>query len=162
MKRLLPIVGLLLTTIMLQAQILDPVSFRTEFNKVSDDVAEIVFTATIDPGWHIYSTDLGEGGPISASFVLERATGAHEDGKLLPVGNEQAVYDNLFGMDVRYFEKTAKFVQRIRLEGGAYRVEGYLEYAASEWRAILNMLPATTRIVCHPARCHLCLQARPT
>ena len=130
MKRLLSIVGLLLTTIMLQAQILDPVSFRTEFNKVSDDVAEIVFTATIDPGWHIYSTDLGEGGPISASFVLERATGAREDGKLLPVGNEQAVYDKLFGMDVRYFEKTAKFVQRIRLEGGAYRVEGYLEYAA--------------------------------
>ena len=130
MKKLLSIVGLLLTTIMLQAQILDPVSFRTEFNKVSDDVAEIVFTATIDPGWHIYSTDLGEGGPISASFNLERATGAHEDGKLLPVGNEQAVYDKLFGMDVRYFEKTAKFVQRVRLEGGTYRLEGYLEYAA--------------------------------
>jgi thiol:disulfide interchange protein DsbD len=115
---------------MLQAQILDPVSFRTEFNKVSDDVAEIVFTATIDPGWHIYSADLGEGGPISASFNLERATGAHEDGKLLPVGNEQAVYDKLFGMDVRYFENNAKFVQRIRLEGGTYRLEGYLEYAA--------------------------------
>ncbi len=130
MKKLLSIVGLLLTTILLQAQILDPVSFRTEFNKVSDDVAEIVFTATIDPGWHIYSTDLGEGGPISASFNLERATGAHEDGKLLPVGNEQAVYDKLFGMDVRYFEKTAKFVQRVRLEGGTYRLEGYLEYAA--------------------------------
>ena len=130
MKKLLSIVGFLLATIMLQAQILDPVSFRTEFNKVSDDVAEIVFTATIDPGWHIYSTDLGEGGPISASFNLERATGAHEDGKLLPVGNEQAVYDKLFGMDVRYFEKTAKFVQRVRLEGGTYRLEGYLEYAA--------------------------------
>ena len=130
MKKLLSIVGFLLAAIMLQAQILDPVSFRTEFNKVSDDVAEIVFTATIDPGWHIYSTDLGEGGPISASFNLERATGAHEDGKLLPVGNEQAVYDKLFGMDVRYFEKTAKFVQRVRLEGGTYRLEGYLEYAA--------------------------------
>ncbi len=130
MKRLLSVIGLFLTTIMLQAQILDPVSFRTEFNKVSDDVAEIVFTATIDPGWHIYSADLGEGGPISASFNLERATGAHEDGKLLPVGNEQAVYDKLFGMDVRYFENNAKFVQRIRLEGGTYRLEGYLEYAA--------------------------------
>ena len=130
MKKLLILSGLLLTSLFIQAQILEPVSFSTEFNKVSDDVAEIVFTANIDPGWHIYSTDLGEGGPISATFNLERATGAHEDGKLLPVGNEQAVYDKLFEMDVRYFEKTAKFVQRIRLEGGTYRVEGYLEYAA--------------------------------
>ena len=130
MKKLLSILGLLLTTIMLQAQLLDPVTFRTEFNKVSDDVAEIVFTASIDPGWHIYSTDLGDGGPISASFNMERALGAHEDGNLLPVGNEQAVFDKLFNMEVRYFEKTAKFVQRIKLEGGPYRIEGYLEYAA--------------------------------
>ena len=57
-------------------------------------------------------------------------TGAHVDGKLLPVGNEQAVFDKLFNMEVRYFEKTAKFVQRVRLEGGTYRLEGYLEYAA--------------------------------
>ena len=130
MKKLLSIIGLLLVTLSLQAQILDPVSFKTEFNKVSDDVAEIVFTAKIDPGWHIYSTDLGDGGPISASFNIDKITGAHVDGKLLPVGNEQAVYDKLFGMDVRYFEKEAKFVQRIRLEGGTYRIEGYLEYAA--------------------------------
>lgn len=130
MKKLLSIIGLLLVTLSLQAQILDPVSFKTEFNKVSDDVAEIVFTANIDPGWHIYSTDLGDGGPISASFNIDKITGAHVDGKLLPVGNEQAVYDKLFGMDVRYFEKEAKFVQRIRLEGGTYRIEGYLEYAA--------------------------------
>ena len=130
MKKLLSIIGLLLVTLSLQAQILDPVSFKTEFNKVSDDVAEIIFTAKIDPGWHIYSTDLGDGGPISASFNIDKITGAHVDGKLLPVGNEQAVYDKLFGMDVRYFEKEAKFVQRIRLEGGTYRIEGYLEYAA--------------------------------
>ena len=130
MKKLLSIIGLLLATLSLQAQILDPVSFKTEFNKVSDDVAEIVFTAKIDPGWHIYSTDLGDGGPISASFNIDKITGAHVDGKLLPVGNEQAVYDKLFGMDVRYFEKEAKFVQRIHLEGGTYRIEGYLEYAA--------------------------------
>ena len=130
MKKLLSILGLLLSSIYIQAQILDPVSFSTEFNKVSDDVAEIIFTAQIDPGWHIYSTELGDGGPISASFNVDRMTGAHVDGKLLPVGNEQAVFDKLFNMEVRYFEKTAKFVQRVRLEGGTYRLEGYLEYAA--------------------------------
>ena len=85
MKKLLSIIGLLLATLSLQAQILDPVSFKTEFNKVSDDVAEIVFTAKIDPGWHIYSTDLGDGGPISASFNIDKITGAHVDGKLLHI-----------------------------------------------------------------------------
>ncbi|MCR4764550.1 MAG: thioredoxin family protein [Bacteroidaceae bacterium] len=130
MKKLLCVFGLLLTTLFVQAQLLEPVDFHTEFNKVSDDVAEIVFTAKIDPGWHIYSTELGEGGPISASFNIDKMTGAHVDGKLLPVGNEQSVFDKLFSMEVRYFEKTAKFVQRVKLEGGAYRMEGYLEYAA--------------------------------
>ena len=129
-KKLLSLLGLLLVAVYGYAQILDPVTFRTEFNKISDDVAEIVFTATIDPGWHIYSTDLGEGGPISASFNIDKVSGARVDDKLLPVGNEQAVFDKLFDMQVRYFEKTAKFVQRIKLEGGTYRIEGYLEYAA--------------------------------
>ena len=129
-KKLLSLLGLLFVAVFSYAQILDPVSFRTEFNKISDDVAEIVFTATIDPGWHIYSTDLGEDGPISASFNIDKVSGARVDDKLLPVGNEQAVFDKLFDMQVRYFEKTAKFVQRIKLEGGAYRIEGYLEYAA--------------------------------
>ncbi|MCR4766062.1 MAG: thioredoxin family protein [Bacteroidaceae bacterium] len=138
MKKLLCVFGLLLTTLIMQAQLLEPVDFRTEFNKVSDDLAEIVFTAKIDPGWHIYSTELGEGGPISASFNVDKMTGAHVDGKLLPVGNEQSVFDKLFSMEVRYFEKTAKFVQRVKLEGGAYRMEGYLEYAACN---DLNCLP---------------------
>ena len=129
-KRFFCGLGLWLMALCVQAQILDPVTFQTEFNKISDDVAEVVFTASIDPGWHIYSTDLGEGGPIAASFNIDKVTGAHVDGKLLPVGNEQAVFDKLFEMEVRYFEKTAKFVQRIKLEGGPYRIEGYLEYAA--------------------------------
>ncbi|MCR5574527.1 MAG: thioredoxin family protein [Bacteroidaceae bacterium] len=130
MKKLLSVIGLLWVALLVHAQIFDPVTFRTELNKVSDDVAEIVFTADIDPGWHIYSTDLDEGGPIAASFNIDKVAGAHVDGKLLPVGNEQTVFDKLFDMEVRYFERTAKFVQRIRLEGGQYRIEGYLEYAA--------------------------------
>ena len=130
MKKLLSVIGLLWVALLVHAQIFDPVTFRTELNKVSDDVAEIVFTADIDPGWHIYSTDLDEGGPIAASFNIDKVTGAHVDGKLLPVGNELSVFDKLFDMEVRYFERTAKFVQRIRLEGGQYRIEGYLEYAA--------------------------------
>ena len=50
------------------AQIQDPVQFKTELKTISDTEAQIVFTGKIDAGWHVYSTDLPSGGPISATF----------------------------------------------------------------------------------------------
>ena len=116
----------------LQAQIKDPVKFKTELNSLSDTEAEIVFTAAIDKGWHVYSTDLGDGGPISATFNVEKKSGVELVGKLKPVGKEIATFDKLFEMKVRYFENTAKFVQKVKLTGGAYAIEGYLEYGACD------------------------------
>jgi len=51
---------------------------------------------------------------------------------LKPVGKEIATFDKLFEMKVRYFENTAKFVQKVKLTGGAYAIEGYLEYGACD------------------------------
>ncbi|MEY8684803.1 cytochrome c biogenesis protein CcdA [Bacteroides sp. AN502(2024)] len=114
----------------LQAQIKDPVKFKTELTPLSDTEAEVVFTATIDKGWHVYSTDLGDGGPISATFNVDNKSGVELVGKLKPVGNEVSTFDKLFEMKVRYFENTAKFVQKVKFTGGAYLIEGYLEYGA--------------------------------
>ena len=116
----------------LQAQIKDPVKFKTEFNTLSDTEAEIVFTAAIDKGWHVYSTELGDGGPISATFNVDKTSGIELLGKLKPVGKEVATFDKLFEMKVRYFENTAKFIQKVKLTGGAYEIEGYLEYGACD------------------------------
>ena len=91
-----------------------------------------MFTAAIDKGWHVYSTDLGDGGPISATFNVEKKSGVELVGKLKPVGKEIATFDKLFEMKVRYFENTAKFVQKVKLTGGAYAIEGYLEYGACD------------------------------
>lgn len=116
----------------LQAQIKDPVKFKTELTPLSDTEAEVVFTATIDKGWHVYSTDLGDGGPISATFNVDNKSGVELVGKLKPVGKEVSTFDKLFEMQVRYFENTAKFVQKLKLTGGAYSIEGYLEYGACD------------------------------
>ena len=140
MKKSLLSLFLLLTALLVQAQILDPVTFKTEWKKVSDEKAEIVFTATIDPGWHVYSTDLGDGGPVSATFNVTQMQGAEPVGKLKPVGKEVSGFDPLFEIQVRYFEKTAQFVQELKLTGGACRVEGYLEYGACNDE---NCLPPT-------------------
>ena len=122
------------------AQTQEPVKFKTELKNVSATEVEIVFTASIEQGWHVYSTDLGDGGPISATFNTDKLTGAQLDGKLRPVGKEIASFDKLFEMDVRYFEHTAQFVQKLKLTGGDYQVTGYLEYGACNDE---NCLPPT-------------------
>lgn len=122
------------------AQIQEPVKFKTELKNVSATEVEIVFIASIEQGWHVYSTDLGDGGPISATFNTDKLTGAQLDGKLRPIGKEIASFDKLFEMDVRYFEHTAQFVQKLKLTGGDYQVTGYLEYGACNDE---NCLPPT-------------------
>ena len=125
---------------MAQAQIQEPVKFKSELKTLAAGEAEIVFTATIDKGWHVYSTDLGDGGPISATFNVEKISGATVVGKLQPKGKEIASYDKLFEMNVRYFESTAQFVQKLKLTGGDYKIEGFLEFGACNDE---NCLPPT-------------------
>ena len=132
MKKLISSLLLSFVVCVLQAQIKDPVKFKTEFNTLSDTEAEIVFTAAIDKGWHVYSTELGDGGPISATFNVDKTSGIELLGKLKPVGKEVATFDKLFEMKVRYFENTAKFIQKVKFTGGAYEIEGYLEYGACD------------------------------
>ena len=112
------------------AQIQEPVKFKTELKTISGTEAEIVFTGTIDDGWHVYSTDLGDDGPTQASLYIDAISGAELDGKLLPRGTEIEKNDPFFNMKVRYFEKTATFVQKVKLTGGDYRIAGYLQYGA--------------------------------
>lgn len=140
MKKLLFPLFLLLFAVALQAQIQDPVKFKFELKTLAAGEAEVVFTAAIDKGWHVYSTDLGDGGPISATFNVEKISGAEMVGKLKPVGKEVSTFDKLFEMKVRYFENTAQFVQKLKLTGGDYQIEGYLEYGACNDE---NCLPPT-------------------
>ena len=132
MKKLISSLLLSFVVYALQAQIKDPVKFKTELTALSDTEAEVVFTATMDKGWHVYSTELGDGGPISATFNVDKTSGIELLGKLKPVGKEVATFDKLFEMKVRYFENTAKFIQKVKLTGGAYEIEGYLEYGACD------------------------------
>lgn len=122
------------------AQMQDPVQFKTEWKAISDNEAEIVFTGTIERGWHVYSTDLEEGGPTSATFNIDQIKGAELVGKLTPKGNELDMMDPVFGMQVRFFEGTAVFVQKIKLTGGDYNITGYLNYGACDDQ---NCMPPT-------------------
>lgn len=122
------------------AQMHNPVLFKKEFNMISDNMAEIVFKASIESGWHVYSTDLENDGPISATFNIDEIKGAELSGKLQPKGNEINKMDPVFGMKVRYFENEAVFVQKINILDENYVIKGYLEYGACNDE---NCLPPT-------------------
>ena len=87
-----------------QAQILEPVKWKTELKKISGNEAEIVFSATIDKGWHVYSVDMGDDGPVSASFHTDVLKGAQLVGKLTPRSKVTTEYDKMFEMNLRFFE----------------------------------------------------------
>ena len=128
MKKILTIFLSVLVTVAAHAQMMEPVHFSSELKMLSGDQAEIVFSATIDDGWHVYSTDLGNDGPISATFNMVKMEGAETVGKLRPRGNEIKQFDKMFNMELRFFEKKATFVQKIRFTKPEYDIDCYLEY----------------------------------
>ncbi len=113
-----------------RAQMADPVKFTTHLKTDGSAHAEIVFTGKIDPGWHVYSSALGDNGPVSASFGADALEGAETDGPLKAVGREKSSFDKLFGMTLRFFEGSVEFVQPIRFTAPRYRIKAYLEYGA--------------------------------
>ena len=113
-----------------QAQIMEPVHFQSQFKPTQGDEAEIIFQGTIEPGWHVYSTDLGNDGPIEATFNVVKIDGLELVGKLKPVGKVITKYDKMFGMDLKYFEGKATFVQKVRFTKPEYEIDAYLEYGA--------------------------------
>ena len=108
----------------------NPVHFSVQQKQVSPTEVEVVFSAKIDQGWHVYSTNLPADGPTSASLHVDKAEGVTPVGKLTTRGKELNVYDKTFEMKLRYFENSVGFVQRYKITAKTYSIKGYLEYGA--------------------------------
>jgi thiol:disulfide interchange protein DsbD len=126
---LLAFVSFLMTA---NAQILQPVKWSFESKKINQEEVELILTAQMDKGWHIYGIDIPDGGPIPTSFKFNPSEDYELAGKLqTPVAIEK--YDNAFEMDLRYYDDNAKFIQRIRMKSDkAFKVTGELEYMSCD------------------------------
>jgi thiol:disulfide interchange protein DsbD len=140
MKRIYLTLLTLVLTLSLQAQMLNPVNFKSEMKMLQDNEAEILFSASISPGWHVYSTELGNEGPIEATFNVNKMEGAERVGRLTTRGKEIKKYDEMFGMELRFFENSVAFVQKIKFTKSQYVIDCYLEYGACNDE---NCLPPT-------------------
>ena len=112
------------------AQMQDPVHFSVSQKQVSPTELEVIFKGKIDKGWHVYSTGLPAGGPVSATLTTEKAEGVKPVGKLTYRGKELKEYDKLFEMTLRYFVNSVTFVQKYKITGKTYKVKGFLEFGA--------------------------------
>ena len=114
MRILFPLFVILASfSVQLSAQIYNPVKWSTDYKQIGDNEFNLIFTATIEDGWSIYSQYLeSDDGPVRTSFEFD--TGAHFElvGKNEESGNRKEAFDDLFGMNVIKFSKKAIFTQK--------------------------------------------------
>lgn len=139
MKKFLSLTLLLLVTVVMAVQA--QVSFTVKYKRVNPTTVYIVFTGTAQPGWHIYSTNIGEGGPTRATFGVDKIKGAKLKGGLKGGPGAKTMQDPIFEMPVTYYEGHATFTQRVELLDKDYELKGYLKYGACNDE---NCLPPTS------------------
>lgn len=128
-KTLFTIILLSVLTLLSQAQIVNPVRWTFEQKKISDTEYELIFNATIEKGWHLYSEKLPEGGPISTTIHFDSLQGAEFVENFHSIGDPIKVFDKTFNMDLEYFSNNATFIQKIKLTStDPVTVEGNVEY----------------------------------
>lgn len=109
------------------AQIETPVKWSYAAKKIGPNEAILLLKATIEPGWHIYSLYIKDGGPVKTSFTFKKSLFYSLIGK--PTEPKPTVhFEKSFGMDVSYFEKEVIFQQKIKLKQPAVTVKGSLEF----------------------------------
>ena len=139
MKKFLSLILLLFTAALTAA--VAQVDFTVSYKRVNPTTIDIVFTGTAQPGWHIYSTNIPDGGPTPASFGVDHIKGAKLKGKLKAGAGAKTMNDPIFEMPVTFFEGHATFMQRVELIDKNYELKGYLKYGACNDE---NCLPPTS------------------
>ena len=118
MKQFL-LIGFLLTTGLITfAQSGKQVKWSFTAKKIADKTYEVHMTADINPNWHMYAQDAGEG-PQPTAFNFTKNPLLSLDGNVKEVGKMKKVYEDAFKSEVRFYEKSVSFVQTVKVKGPA-------------------------------------------
>lgn len=105
-----------LAAVMMQAQVLNPVTWTTTSKKIKDKTYEVHLTATIEKGWHIYSQFTPEGGPVPTSINFIKNPLFNLEGNAKETGKLEQVHEEIFGVDVKQFSNKVDFTQILKLK----------------------------------------------
>lgn len=129
MKKLIFLTAIFFISTVSYAQLLNPVKWSYAAKKTGKDEAIIYLKATMDQGWHIYSLNMADGGPVKTTISLSPSKLYRPDGHPLepkPV----TVFEKVFNMRVSYFANTVIFRQKVKLSRSPALVKGTIEYMA--------------------------------
>lgn len=115
------------------AQVLDPVDWKFDYQRINDSEVDLILKAEIDNKWHLYSQDIPDGGPIPTSFTFVPSEHYKLSGKAIEVSKPEIVQDVNFGMDLKMYSQEAIFKQKIiLLSGQNFILEGTVEYMSCD------------------------------
>ena len=114
----------------LSAQVVSPVKWTFEQKRISDKEIELVFNATIDSGWHLYGTDLPDGGPVSTSIKFTPDSANYKfAGVLTSLTKPIKKFDSIFKLELSYYAAEAHFTRKITLlNDRPFTIKGSIEY----------------------------------
>ncbi len=116
-------------SINIQAQIIDPVEWDYSVKQLPNNEAELIFKAQIEPKWHMYSQFFEEGGPVKMTFLFEDTKDYKKLGNVVEVSKPHTEHDDIFDIDVQYFESQATLKQKIKiLSTKDFVVKGEFDY----------------------------------
>ena len=110
------VIGLLFLSQYIFAQIEQPVKWNFSYQQIGDKTVEIYADAKIEKGWHLYSINLPDNGPIPTSLKLKESNNFKLVGKVKENPEPEKQYDSSFQMELGYFEKSARLIQTIEVE----------------------------------------------
>jgi len=127
------VVTLMLNAAQGTAQIVDPVTWKFSAEKINETEYALLFTASIDQGWHLYSQDIPSGGPIPTTFTFHPSDSYERLGEVVETIEPEVKYDESFKMDLKMFSVQAVFRQVIRpLVPGSFEVNGTVEFMSCD------------------------------
>ena len=119
----------ILTAFASMGQLVEPVKWSYRVEQKGQE-ATLIFKATVDKGWHVYSQFIPDGGPIPTSFTFTPDNNYALVGKVTePKGEE--IFDSNFDLKLKFFENVAEFRQKIKLNSNkAFKIKGVVESMA--------------------------------
>ena len=106
------------SSLTVSAQSTREVKWTFTTKKVSDNTYQVMMTANINGNYHMYALNAGEG-PVPTSFEFSRNPLVQLDGKMKEVGTIKKAYEDVFGSEVRFYEKQVSFIQQVKVRGSA-------------------------------------------
>lgn len=107
------------------SQMQEPIKWKISIN----NTGELVFTTSIQSGWHLYTMDLPAGGPLPTSFYFEKIKGVEILGKVTTLSKITTEFDVVFGMNISWYQGNPSFIQKLKINDPEHFIlEGYVDY----------------------------------